>query len=133
MIRINSSFVLMKKKNFYSLLILAAALLLVYFHSASTYFELKLAPYTDTMYAVRLTDGNYVYGRITGTDFTWLRLADVYYFQTLTVEEAATNNLVAQSSNTLIEPDNFMLINKDRVLSIERVGDRAKLREVIAR
>lgn len=123
----------MKKIRIFSVVTISLLLVLAFFPSLSTYFEIKIAPYQRDVYAIRLTDGSYIYGRISGATLNFLRLKDVYYFQTLSVDENKTNNLISQSSNLLTSPENFMLINRDNISLIERVGDNAKILEIINR
>lgn len=121
----------MKKIRLFSAIAIALFLIFTYFQSISTYLELKLAPYTGDFYAIRLNDNSYLYGKVTGTDLNWVRLKDVHYFQTVLVNETETKNLIAQSSNILISPKNFMLVNRDNISLIEKVGDGARLLEII--
>jgi hypothetical protein len=99
--------------------------------SITQYTSLKIAPYTSSAYAVQLISGQQVYGRIKSVSSQWITLRDVYYFQSVEINGATTNNLVAQKSNTLTDPDNYMIINRKNILSLERIGPAAKLRDIV--
>lgn len=119
------------KKVFYISLPLIILVLLAYFPPLSVYFELKFAPYTGAVYAVQLEDNSFVYGKVAGSSLSWLKIKNVYYFQSIEVNGETTKNLVPQASNVLTEPSNFLLLNKSKIVSIEKVGQKSKLLDIM--
>jgi hypothetical protein len=121
----------MKKTNIIWSSILILFILFFYLPNFISYISLKIAPYTKSIYAIQLDNQSFVYGSISSATRDWLKIKNVYYFQNIKVNDTETKNLVAQSSNMLTSPENFMLINRSKILSIEKVGAKSKLLDII--
>lgn len=113
-----------------SLAVIAASLALwgaAIFSSVSLY----LAQYTEARYAFYLDSGNVFYGTVRGVSPFSIKLSDAYSFQTVAVGETSTNNLTAQAENPFTKPENWLVINRRRILFYEKIGEEASVLRVI--
>lgn len=99
--------------------------------SLLSYGELHVAPYTQWTYAVNLANGQTVFGHVRASQFKHIRLTDVHYFQTLDVNGEKTNSLVSQVQNTALSPYNYLIINREHIVSIERIGEDSQIAKII--
>jgi hypothetical protein len=113
---------------FFSLLVFS---LFIFWPNLGVFLEFKLASYTGNIYSFALENGEFVYGKIESSGFKWIKLSDVYYFQSIEVNGNTTKNLVSQRSNVLTSPPNFMILNVDRIVSVERLGSSSKLLDLM--
>jgi hypothetical protein len=112
-------------------LVIFSGLLFLCGPNFATTFSLQLAPYRGDFYALALENGEFVYGKINSVSGRWIKLSDVYYFQLIGVGADGTKNLVAQTSNVLTTPANYLIINRAKIVSLEKIGPQSKLLEII--
>lgn len=117
--------------SFFALLLLILIVLL-YGPHIGNYFEFKKAPYTSDTYAVTLTTGQTFYGRLRMLSPSFVKLSDVYYFQSIDVGGKVTNNLTPHQASPLTSPENYVLFNRDQVTMIEKLGEDSELLDIIS-
>jgi hypothetical protein len=107
------------------------AILFFYAPSMMAWGTLRIAQYTNDVYAVYLDNGAVFYGSIGSVDNTTIRLRNAYTFRAVQVGDTTSNTFEAQEMNSLTRPEGGILVSRDRVLFMERVGARARILEMM--
>lgn len=94
--------------------------------------RLYTAQYSDDLYAFYLDSGNVFFGEVRGYTFGHITLVNAYTFQEVSVGDTSTNNFIAQRNNPLTRPDNWMVLERSRVLFFEKIGRDASVLKLIS-
>lgn len=89
--------------------------------------ELHMAQYTSNMYAVQLMNGQVMYGTIRAVGWSTLTMGNVHTFDTVVVGTTQTSNLQARRTNPLTMPEDWLTINRDGILYIEKLSPAARV------
>lgn len=87
----------------------------------------RLAAYSGATYALYLDTGHIFYGKISSVSGSTVVMRDVRSFQKFEVGGSTSNTLQAQKANALTKPENFLAINRERILFFEKVGTDAPI------
>jgi hypothetical protein len=105
--------------------------LFLYAPSMIAWGALRVAQYTNDVYAVYLDNGAVFYGSIAAINGTTVRLRNAYTFRAVQVGDTTSNTFEAQELNSLTRPEGGILVSRDRVLFMEKVGARARILEMM--
>ncbi len=94
-------------------------------------FQMLKMAYSNEYIAVYTVDNQTLYGRFLGVSNRAFKLADVYYFQNLTVGDRTTGNLVKRGQNEITSPDGTIFINPDQILYWEKISENSQVMQII--
>jgi hypothetical protein len=120
-------------KKFWLFLVIPLLLLVLLIWGPSLLIRLQILKmiYFNDYVAVYTTDNQTLYGRFLGVSNQAFKLADVYYFQYLTVGDKTTGNLVKRGQNEITSPDGTVFINPSQILYWEKIGKDSKVMKLI--
>lgn len=87
--------------------------------------------YSSRYVAVYLSNGQSLYGHLRGMNSSTLKLTNIYYLQSVTVEDKTTTNLIKRGMQEITSPDDYLFIDRDQVLFWEVVGEKSQVMNVI--
>lgn len=93
--------------------------------------RLYAAQYSKDLYAFYLDSGNVFFGEVRGYAFGHITLVNAYSFQEVSVGDTSTNNFIAQQDNPLTRPENWLILERSRILFFEKIGPEASVLRLI--
>lgn len=87
--------------------------------------RLRIDAYSGAPYAVYLDSGHIFYGSLSSISGSQVVMKSVRSFQQFEVGESTTNTLETQVSNPITRPEDRLVLNRQHVLFMERIGASA--------
>lgn len=109
------------------LLLFFCGALFLYGPAVERYVSLHWAQYTDATYAFYLSSGHVFYGNVRAVGPQAITLSHVYTFQGVSVGGSTTNNLVAQAASPLTMPEDWLVLERNKILFYERITSAARI------
>lgn len=93
--------------------------------------QVKWLEYSPRYVAVYLSNGQSLYGHLRGMNSRTMKLTNIYYLQSVTVEDKATTNLIKRGTQEITSPDDYLYIDREQILFWEVVGAKSQVMNVI--